>query len=166
MDRSILDELMETVRSGKKIEFEVVSKKPDLHKASIRYTRLGRSGEGMLDADYTFDFSELSWEKDLHNFSGVERGTIPADAAERFLQEISFIQELEPAVYSTGTERSVPATEEERYTLGLEMLRRTGCELVIPSLYYRFRWVAEADTADPYGRLYRALENLRGDCGL
>jgi len=166
MDRSILDELMETVRSGKKIEFEVVSKKPDLHQVSMRYTRLGRSGEGMSDADYTFNFSDLSWEKDPHCFSGAERGTIPAEAAERFLQEIGFVAEMEPAVYATGTERRVPATEEGRYTLGLEVLRRTGCELVIPALYCRFRWVAEADTADPYGKLYRALEALRSDCGL
>ena len=162
----LLEFLLNTVKSGQKLEFEVVEAKPDLRNATMRYTRLGKSGEGMADADYTFDFANMCWEKELHHISGSEHGTIPTDAAERFLQEINFITELEQGSYRTGTERSVPASEEERYTLGLETLRRTSCEFVIAALYYRFQWIAEADTADPYGKLYRALEGLRQYCNI
>ena len=74
--------------------------------------------------------------------------------------------ELEQGFYHTETERTVPATEEERYTLGVDALRMTACEFVIAGLGYQFKWIAETDTADPYGKLYRALEVLRKDCGL
>lgn len=162
----LLDFLFEAVKSGRKLEFEDVKAKPDLHNVSMRYTRLGKTGEGMADADYIFDFANLCWEKEMHCFSDVERGEIPADAAERFLQKINFVLDIEPGCYHTETERHVPVTEEERYTLGIETLRLTGCEFVIAALYYRFKWVAEIDTDEPYGKLYQALESLRKDCSI
>ena len=162
----LLDFLFEAVKSGQKLELEDVKAKADLHNVSMQYTRLGKSGEGMADADYIFDFANLCWEKDMHCFSDVERGAIPADAAERFLKEIEYILEIESGVYCSETERYVPATEEERLTLGVENFRLTGCELVIAALYYQFKWVAEIDTDEPYGKLYQALERLRKDCGI
>ena len=161
-----LNDLLNAAKSGRNIEIEVVKAKPDLCKEIMRYTRLGKSGEGMADADYTFDFASMCWEKELHHISGIEQGAIPKYAAERFLHDIGFITELEQGFYHTETERTVPATEEERYTLGVDALRLTACEFVIAGLRYQFKWIAETDTADPYGKLYRALEVLRSDCGL
>lgn len=111
-------------------------------------------------ANYEFDFSELTWKREMVNVFNLKTdGKIPADLADKFLQKIWFVVGLPTDTdYWTESERVVPATDEERAFLESDTKRLAQYRACIGGKY--FRWLPEVDTKGPYCKLTAAFSEL------
>lgn len=171
-NKELFEELLETVRSGGKIEITTASKremseeeaKQNLRNGIVVLTYHGKSGDGLSsDATCHFDFSQMTWKAEKNVLvSEVNEGEIPKDVADSFVEKAWIVEKMPMGNHITETNQWVQTTEEERYfILGTDTKRLAVYEArFLTSQVHFLRWVEGADEEEPYGTLTEAFRTL------
>lgn len=111
-------------------------------------------------ASYEFNFSELTWSREMVNIYHLKsKGEIPTAIADKFLEKIWFVVGLPRDVdYWSESERVVPATVEEKVFLESDTKRLAQFRAQIDGI--QFRWLPEVDTSAPYCKLTAAFSEF------
>lgn len=138
-----------------------------LRRSTVTLSYYAVSWDHYKDAGYKFDFSESVWTRKMLGlgiYAPKETGEISKDIAERFFERIWFASQVPDELRNSESERSVPATPEERDFLKSDTKKLAQYSAGIFGKY--FTWLPEVDTSEPYCKLTAAFAELLAELEL